>query len=54
MTTALFLLRCVKIGLSMADLDTLTVGMILDMFIELGNDDYDWEQIATQEDIDRF
>lgn len=54
MTTALFLLRCVKLGLSMADLDVLTVGMILDMFTEQSNDDYDWDEMATQDDIDKF
>lgn len=54
MSTALFLLRCVEVGLSMADLEDLSVGMVNDMFIEKMNDDCDWKQIATQDDFDRF
>lgn len=54
MSTALFLLRCTEVGLSMADLDDLTVGMVNDMFVEKSNDDYDWKEIASQEDFDKF
>lgn len=54
MTTALFLLRCTEVGLSMADLDELSVGMVNDMFVEKSNDNYDWKEIASQEDFDRF
>lgn len=54
MTTPLFLLRCVQLGISIRDLDLLTIGMVNDMFIESRNDDYDWEPVATQEDFDRF
>ena len=54
MTTALFLLRCTEVGLSMSDLDDLTVGMVNDMFVEKANDNYDWKEIASQEDFDRF
>ena len=54
MSTALFLLRCTEVGLSMADLDELTVGMVNDMFVEKSNDDYDWKEIASQEDFDKF
>lgn len=53
-TTALFLLRCKEIGLTMADLDELTVGMIFDIFAEKSNDSLEWDEIATQEDIDAF
>jgi len=38
----------------MSDLDELTIGMVNDMFIESSNDNYDWKEIATQEDFDRF
>ena len=31
MTTPLFLLRCVEIGISIRDLDLLTIGLVLDM-----------------------
>ena len=54
MTTALFLLRCLEVGLSIKDMDELTVGMVNDMFIEKNNDSYDWKEIASQEDMDRF
>ena len=54
MTTALFLLRCTEVGLSMADLDDITVGMVNDMFVEKANDNYDWKELASQDDFDRF
>ena len=54
MTTALFLLRCCEVGLSMSDLDDLSVGMVNDMFVEKSNDDYDWKYIASQDDMDKF
>ena len=38
MTTALFLLRCVEVGISIRDLDLLTIGMVLDIFVEKWND----------------
>lgn len=54
MTTALFLLRCVEVGLSMSDLDEATVGMVNDMYVEKANDSYEWKELASQEDMDRF
>ena len=54
MTTPLFLLRCVQLGLSMADLDMLSIGLINDMYAESSNDDYKYPEVATQEDFDRF
>ena len=55
MTTPLFLLRCVQLGISIRDLNLLTIGMVNDMFVESRNDEYKgWRQIATQEDFDRF
>lgn len=54
MTTPLFLLRCLQIGLSLRDLDLLTVGMVNDMFVEHTNDDCSYATLATQEDFDRF
>ena len=44
MTTPLFLLRCVQLGISIRDLDLLTIGMV--------NKGY--AQIATQRDFDLF
>ena len=53
MTTSLFLLRYVQLGISIRDL--LTIGMVNDIFVESRNDEYKgWRQVATQEDFDRF
>lgn len=54
MTTALFLLRCKEIGLSLSELDDLTAGVIFDMFSEKTNDSCEWAILATQEDMDRL
>ena len=54
MTTPLFLLRCVQLGLSIRDLDLLTIGMVNDMFAESRHDDYKYATLATQEDFDKF
>lgn len=54
MTTPLFLLRCVQLGISIADLDLLTIGLVNDMFTERQNDDYPYKELALQEDFDRF
>ena len=57
--TALFLLRCLEVGLSLSDLDLLTIGMVLDIWTEKGNDGEKygtksvvWE--ANQHDYDVF
>lgn len=54
MTTPLFLLRCKQLGLSMTELDLLTIGLINDMFCERERDDENWSYIATQEQMDSF
>jgi hypothetical protein len=54
MTTALFLLRCVEIGISIKDLEYLTIGLVLDIFCEKSNDEADYSLVATQDDFDRF
>ena len=54
MTTPLFLLRCVQLGISIADLDLLTIGLVNDMFTERQNDDYPYKELASQSDFDRF
>ena len=55
MTTPLFLLRCVQLGISIRDLDLLTIGMVNDMYAESSNDEYKgYAQIATQRDFDAF
>ena len=54
MTTPLFLLRCVQVGISINDLQYLTIGLVEDMFTEQGNDDFKYQYTATQEDFDQF
>ena len=54
MTTPLFLLRCLEIGLSIKDLDYLTIGMVMDIWTEKGNDSVTYDNIATQEDFNKF
>jgi len=55
MTTPLFLLRCVQLGISLSELELLTIGLVNDMFTERENDDYKgWSEIAGQSDFDRF
>lgn len=57
MTTPLFLLRCVQLGISIRDLDLLTIGMVNDMYVESGNDqdaDKNYYTLASQENFDRF
>lgn len=54
MTTPLFLLRCVELGISVRDLELLTIGLILDMWTEKDNDDIFYDKLATQEDFDKF
>lgn len=52
--TALYLLRCVELGLSYDDMEHLTYGMVEDMFIEKANDSFEYEYLATQKDFDNF
>ena len=54
MSTPLFLLRCVQLGLSLSELDMLSIGMVNDMYAESGNDNYKYKEIATQADFDNF
>lgn len=54
MTTPLFLLRCVQVGISIHDLEYLTIGLVEDMFTEQGNDQCSYAYKATQDDFDKF
>lgn len=56
MTTPLFLLRCVQLGISIRDLDLLTIGMVNDMYVESGNDEAGdaYAVLANQKDFDAF
>ena len=54
MTTPLFLLRCLQVGLNIDDLDKIDIGLVNDMFVEMANDHCEWDYKATQADIDAF
>lgn len=57
MTTPLFLLRCVQLGLSIRDLELLTIGMVNDMYAESRNDEVADEVYcvtAGQREFDAF
>lgn len=54
MTTALFLLRCVEVGISISDLDLLTIGMVLDIWTEKANDHVKYKKVAGQSEFDKF
>ena len=57
MTTPLFLLRCVQLGISIRDLYLLTIGMVNDMYAESGNDEVAkdvYKVLASQHDMDVF
>ena len=54
MNTALFMLRALQSNISVSELDLLSVGMVIDISIEKGNDSFDYPLIATQADIDRL
>ena len=54
MTTPLFLLRCVQLGLHISELDLLTIGMVQDMVSESRNDDYKCAVVADQNAMDLF
>ena len=58
-TIPLFVLRCLEVGLSISDLDLLTIGMVLDIWTEKGNDGEKYEtqaeiREANQHDFDVF
>lgn len=54
MTTPLLMLRACQLGISLGDLDLLTIGMLNEMYAEAGNDTLEYSEIATQEDMDRM
>jgi hypothetical protein len=44
----------VQCGISISDLELLSIGMVNDMFIEMKNDEYEYPVVATQADIDNL
>ena len=54
MNAALFTLRALEIGLSIADLKHVTIGMVYDMSTEKSFDEDGYIRRATQKDFDMF
>jgi len=54
MTSALFYLRAIELGLSWADLEEMDIGEVWDMLIEKNNDSAEYAYIATNDDIKRL
>lgn len=48
------MLRCFQIGLHISDLEALSIGTVYDLFTECENDSFDYKELATQDDFDRF
>ena len=48
------MLRASELGLSMADLELIDMGTVLDMLIEKQNDMYEYDELATEEDVANF
>ena len=54
MNTAIFMLRCKELGLSVDDLENIEYGLVQDMMIEKSNDRHDYPYKAEQKDYDNF
>lgn len=54
MNTAVIVLRAIQVGLSLADLDYLDYGELVDIITESGNDNEEYQEVATQADYDQF
>jgi hypothetical protein len=44
----------VQLGIYISELELLTIGIVLDMYTELQRDDEPHEQLASQDDMDKF
>lgn len=53
-SAALVVLRLLQCGFSLRDLDEITLGAAFDVLNEKINDSVEWDEEATQEDIDKF
>lgn len=48
------MLRCKELGLSVDELENIEFGLVVDMLVENGNDEYKYPYKASQKDFDRF
>lgn len=53
-TASAFMLRCCELGISGAELDEYSIGMVYDMYVEKANDMEKYPYKATQDDMDKF
>lgn len=54
LNTPLYVLRAVQIGLSISDLELITMGFVMDMICETANDSYEYPYEPEQSDFDIF
>lgn len=54
MNTAIFMLRCKELGLTVDDLENIEYGLVQDMMIEKSNDRHEYPYKAEQKDYDNF
>lgn len=54
MNTAVFMVRAKQTGLTLSEMDEIEEGFIMDMIIETGNDNYEYKEVANQDDFDNF
>ena len=54
MNTAVYFLRAKQMGLSIDELEQMTVGFLIDMITEGANDEAKYTEKATQADFDKF
>lgn len=54
MNTAIYMLRAKQMGLSIADMEEIEEGFIVDMMVESGNDNFEYKEVANQDDFDKF
>lgn len=48
------MLRCFQVGISIADLEQMSVGMVIDIFTENGNDSCEYKEVANQDDFNKW
>lgn len=48
------MVRAKQMGLSFEEMEQLEEGFIMDMIIENGNDNFEYNEVATQSDFDSF
>lgn len=50
----MYFLRAKQIGLTLEEMEEITMGIVMDLIVESGNDDYKYREVATQEDFNKF